>query len=253
MLRDFSRERMDIIIQAGQSNSEGTGYGPADDPFIPDDRILYLQNDFTISRAAELVEGNQIRGNFALAFAKRYIEEGLLEEGRLLLIVRAAVGGTGFLDKRWGLEDDLCQKMMEMVKTALQLNPENRLVAFLWHQGETDADLHADYDTHYHNLREMVRMSRGSFGGGAIPFLAGNFVEQWRRENADRSEPVERAMRDVCVNAPNAAFIESDGLLSNGQKLGNADTIHFCRDALNQLGKRYFDAYLRMVEIYRKK
>ena len=29
MLRDFSKEAFDIIIQAGQSNAEGCGLGPA--------------------------------------------------------------------------------------------------------------------------------------------------------------------------------------------------------------------------------
>ena len=32
MLKDFSKENYDIIIQAGQSNSEGFGFGKTDAP-----------------------------------------------------------------------------------------------------------------------------------------------------------------------------------------------------------------------------
>lgn len=32
MLRDLSNEQFDVIIQAGQSNSNGTGYGPVEEP-----------------------------------------------------------------------------------------------------------------------------------------------------------------------------------------------------------------------------
>ena len=69
------------------------------------------------------------------------IESGKLKPGRKLLIIRAAIGGTGFSDERWGMTDDLYLRMIEMIKTALELNSKNKLAAFLWHQGETDAIL----------------------------------------------------------------------------------------------------------------
>ncbi len=107
MLKNFSDESFDIIIQAGQSNSDGTGYGNAENPFVPNDDVWYLNSNFTITQACELAEGNLIRSNFSLSFARKYIKNGLLKNGRKLLIIRAAVGGTGFRDKRWGLSDDL--------------------------------------------------------------------------------------------------------------------------------------------------
>lgn len=55
MLKDFSKENYDIIIQAGQSNSEGFGFGKTDAPYEPNDRVWYMNRRFTISRAGELV------------------------------------------------------------------------------------------------------------------------------------------------------------------------------------------------------
>ena len=103
MLMDFTKIPFDIILQAGQSNSEGCGFGAVRDPFEPDSRIWYLNNNFTVSMAAEVVWGNNAICNFSLPFAACYIKKGLLKEPRKLLIIRAAVGGTGFLD-RMGLK-----------------------------------------------------------------------------------------------------------------------------------------------------
>jgi len=236
-------EAFDIIIQAGQSNSEGYGYGDVKNPFEPSEKIWYLNSDFTISMAAEAVLGNFAAGSLSLPFAARYIKSGLLESGRKLLIIRAAVGGTGFSDGRWGLRDDLFLRMTDMTKTALELGGENRLAAFLWHQGETDAGNRASYETHFENLSKLINSVRSSFNSEKLPFIAGDFVHDWKMENISVCEPVIRAIMDVCAAAGSAAFVGTAGLLSNRQKIGIDDNIHFCREALYTLGEEYFKAF----------
>ena len=66
MLRDFTAERFDIIIQAGQSNADGTGFGPTADPWVPTEDVWYLNGDFTVTLATEAVNGNEIQSNFSL-------------------------------------------------------------------------------------------------------------------------------------------------------------------------------------------
>ena len=248
MLKDFSKERFDVLIQAGQSNAEGYGFGPVDDPWQEDERVWYLNQDFTISRAAERVNGNEIQSNFSLSFAREYLTNGFLEEGRKLLIIRSAVGGTGFLDGNWKPGDPLFLQMMEMTQTAMALNPDNRLVGLLWHQGETDAGLRASYDVHYGHLSTLLRLVREGFDRPGLPFVAGDFVQHWKGDNIEVSTPVVDAMRAVCRDAGHGAFVETDGLLSNLQELrrnplGWEDPIHFSRKAVYELGRRYFQAY----------
>lgn len=250
MLRDFSKEQFDIIIQAGQSNSDGTGYGPVEEPWVPTEDVWYLNGDFTVTLAVEAVNGNEIQSNYSLSFAREYMKKGLLAQGRKLLILRTSVGGTGFLDKRWGMRDDLYLRMMEMIRTALSMNEENRLVAFLWHQGETDAIFGADFDTHYNNLMGLVKSVREEFNVPQIPFVAGDFVQHWKKDNWEISVPVVDAIRAVCRDC-GGAFVETDGLLSNSQQprpvpLGWEDTIHFSRNSLYLLGQRYFEAFAGM-------
>lgn len=248
MLHDFKKDAFDVIIQAGQSNAEGYGVGDVDEPYAPCDSVWYLNIDRTIVCAAEETDGNYVRTNFSLAFAKEYIDGGKLKDGRKLLIIRAAAGGTGFSDHRWGMNEDLYLRMMDMIRTAVELNPENRLVAFLWHQGEADSVWHADYDKHYNNLRILVQSVRDTFNAPELPFIAGDFVYHWRDENADVCAPVLKAIRSVCADMNNCAFVETDGLKSNWQELGDIrpDPIHFSRRASYELGKRYYEAFKRI-------
>ena len=254
MLHDFTKDKFDIIIQAGQSNSEGYAFGHVDAPYAPDGRVWYMNENDTISLAVEKVAGNGIQANFALPFAREYINAGCLAEDRKLLILRAAVGGTGFLDNRWKLTDDLYLHMMEMIRTALSLNPENRLAAFIWHQGETDAGCRATYDQHYNHLMTLLNSVRTTFDVPDLPFVAGDFVHDWRDANMEICTPVLDAIRAVCRDCGRGGFVETDGLRSNAQEAidhplgwGNGDTIHFSRRAIYELGARYFTEYARII------
>ena len=122
MLKDFTKYAFDIVIQAGQSNAEGYGFGATDAPWEPNGRVWYLNENYTISQAVESVAVNDARTNFSLSFAREYLNNRRLTKSRKLLIVRAAVGGTGFLDGRWGLDDDLYLKMLDLTQTALSLS-----------------------------------------------------------------------------------------------------------------------------------
>jgi hypothetical protein len=253
MLHDFTKDKFDIIIQAGQSNSEGYGFGPTDAPYQPDGRVWYLNQDRTITLAAEKVTNNGIQSNFALSFVREYLNAGKLAEGRQLLIVRAAVGGTGFLDNHWKPADVLFLQMMDMVSTALALNPENRLVALLWHQGETDAGCHATYDQHYNHLTTLLRLVRTTYQVPDLPFIAGDFVQDWKSKNVEIVIPVIDAIRAVCADCGRGGFVETADLKSNAQEgiehpLGWLDDIHFSRRSIYELGKRYFAKFVEITD-----
>lgn len=253
MLKDFTKEKFDIIIQAGQSNSEGYGVGPVDEPYQPNDSVWYLNEDSTISRAVERVTGNEIHGTSVLPFAAEYVKNGLLKEDRKLLILRTAEGGTGFLTNDWKPEDRLFIRMMDMIRTALALNSENRIVCILWHQGENEVDNKASFDVHYGHLSTLVRLVQDEFGLEDVPFIAGDFVQGWKAINEEACKPVVDAIRTVCGECKRGAFVETDGLKSNIQELqrmtcGWEDHIHFSRKSLYTLGKRYFDAYMELIK-----
>ena len=44
------------------------------------------------------------------------------------------------------------------------------------------------------------------------------------------------------------AYVETADLRSNDQKVGDGDTIHFCREDLQELGRRYYAAFAELTK-----
>ena len=55
-------------------------------------------------------------------------------------------------------------------------------------------------------------------------------------------------IKKVSCDIGNSAFIETSDLLSNNQMIANGDNIHFCRQALQELGHRYFLAFRSLIK-----
>jgi hypothetical protein len=240
------------------------GLGEVENGYVPNDEVYYLTAErkvehtpervivefadapFSINIAEERKSDNTPIGDFSLFFARKYIESGLLKNGRKLLIVRAAIGGTGFKKGNWGINDLLYKKMIEMTDYALSLNKNNRIVAFLWHQGEHDAFEKNTPDNFYKQLSTLISDIRSKYGK-TLPFIAADFVNEWKSENIEICEPIVEKIKLITQEKEYAGFIETSDLLSNNQKHGSGDKIHFCRQSLHDLGRRYFTEYKRIL------
>ena len=191
-------EKYDIVIEGGQSNAAGYGHGPAEHPYHPDCRILYLTAGDPAAGEYEPKGETEIRvaeerpfsgqsddklGDLALGFAEKYVKEGLLAPERKLLIIRAAVGGTGFLKHYWAVGDPLYERMLRMTDYALRLHPENRLVGFLWHQGEHEAAFLNDPQRYYDQLRDVVMSVKKRYHNFRLPFICGGFCSEWAKSH----------------------------------------------------------------------
>lgn len=258
-------DKLDIIVLAGQSNAAGSGRGEVTHPYVRDERILmmtddsnpreekdgdrgYLKLDLPANNFISVAEEPEEKaGNFALAFAAKYAQT-YLEPDRKILIIHAAVGGAGFARPEWGVGNMLHTRMIDMVTEALSYNPENRVVAFLWHQGEHDSFENADWDpekrytVHKANINATLDDFYGHFGLTDVPFIAAGFCDEWYLDNKVACDAVLKAIRECCAERV-GDFVETAGLLSNNQKTGNGDVIHFCKESLHILGEKYFDAY----------
>ena len=249
----------DIIIQAGQSNAEGNGWGYLETPFEPNDNILYFADSFqlggSINDKFSVMPAQEKRSNatgnlkneFALSFAQEYLYSDLYYQGRKILIVRAAIGGTGFCVKQWGIGMQLYEKLLEMTEYALNLDGDNRIVAFLWHQGERDS---VEEDA-YKNYKALLTAQTADFRaryGEEIPFIAADFVNDWKSKYFEQCERVVQITREITKEIGNAGFVETSDLKSNHQQNGEecTDDIHFSRESLQILGRRYFDAFQKI-------
>ena len=259
MEKEINNEKFDIILIAGQSNAEGCGLGEDKFEFVLDNDIMIMRgffealmkksecgntyldfkfsDEYKISNADYIFNNdNQKTGCFAFSFAKEY-KANWLEKGRKILIVHTAIGGTGFASNHWGVDDCVYKRMIKMVNYALGLNSENRLVAFLWHQGERDC-IENEYfsdverqDFYYRNLTQMLTTFRDKFGN--LPFISAGFTRKWRERYPSQCQAIYDGTQRVVNEQGNAAFItQTEDLKSNMEMLGNQDEVHFCKEAL---------------------
>ena len=244
----------DIIILAGQSNAVGYGHGATDyklkhlsDVWVLDDdqpeEVFAIQEPWKIRlRQAQDV----YTGSLAVRFADEYIKAGNLQPGRKLLIVHCAAGGTGFCKSEWGVGNLLYRRMIDLADYALNLNSENKIVAFLWHQGEHDAFEKNPPENYKKQLFEVISDVRSKYGN--MPFIAGDFVNEWKSKNIEICEPIINSIKGVVADLGNSAFVETSDLLSNNQTMNNGDDIHFSRESLHILGERYFETFQKIKQ-----
>lgn len=267
----FEKESFDIILLIGQSNAEGFGLGEVENAYEPNNSIMQLTNtapvfleitpedvpilhieepsSYRIDVASETVHPERgILGCLALPFAKRYYEKYISGTERKVLVIRAAVGSSGFLRGNWCLGEPLYKRAVEMTDLALSLNKKNRLAAILWHQGESDAIVGRRlggygflYPYYTEKFGALINDLRERYG--KVPFVAGAMCRDWTPGIEEASHAVEEATKKIIKDDGAAAFAESDGLTSNNASVGNGDSIHFSRPSQYEFANRYFSLY----------
>jgi len=265
---ELTKQSYDIIVLAGQSNAQGTGRGDVDGEYRPDEDIIALSPVYTISRkienevskrhiiysdepfridiASERIVNEMKYGELALTFAKKYKSQGYLQSGRKILIIRAAIGATGFMHGQWGLNGPLYLKMCEMLEYALSLNGQNRLVTLLWHQGEHEVGKNNPPEAYRAQLQEMLLDFKKRFSSPSLPIISADFSNEWKMAKREKGAAISSVIENV-ITGLGGIFLDTKDLLSNNQKNGDGDVIHFCRESLYTLGERYFDAYSSIV------
>ena len=266
---NFEKNDYDVIILAGQSNAEGYGRGEVSEEYLPDEDIISLTPSFTSVYKVEngvdslsvvyhdeplkfavadvRIDKEQVTNSLSLTFSEEYKKNGYLKNGRKLLIINAAIGATGFENNYWGLGKMLYNKMTEMVDYVLSLNSENKIVAFLWHQGEHDAGHLNPPAVYKAQLKEMIDAFKERYDLPDMPFVSGDFVNEWKSANLAICAPIIDVIKEV-TESENGVFVETSDLMSNNERNGDGDPIHFCRESLHILGRRYFDAFKKIIE-----
>ena len=88
----------------------------------------------------------------------------------------------------------------------------------------------------------MVESVRSRYEKPDLPFICGGFCNEWAEKNQPACDEITAVIRAVAAEA-RGIYIDTADLRSNNQKTGDGDEIHFCREDLQELGRRYFAAY----------
>lgn len=263
-----------LVLLAGQSNMAGRGIaGPEDLTEIPN--LLMIRPDFKWQPAIEPVtKDRRFIGTFH-ASGEKIISSDPFETvlpigdqqvvgvglgrtfGRLLAetnpgktvgLIPCAVGGTSIA--AWmpnGVDDHDPDNHPydNAIQKAQEAQKSGRIIAILWHQGETDAQRKTPAYTEklrmaVHNFRRDLQLEDD------IPFIAGDMASFYRDDIKENIGIVDQALETLAREEPSFRYITTKDMTHRG------DNLHFDTDSLHKLGERYFNAYQQFAEKHSK-
>ncbi len=237
-----------LILVVGQSNTHA-GFGLNEVLDAPQDGIYQLGrfgNNNCVIQACEPLDHHTRtadRIGFALTFAKLLHQH--LQGAEDLIIVPCGYGGTGFIDNHWNKGDDLYEDAVSRVQLLQETYPDASLAAILWHQGETDVVLgNTAYQTDLDNFIDDLRTD---VGNDTVPFVLGGMVPFWVNQAADR-QALQQILKDTPQRLAHSAYADPDLPFVIVKPDNTFDEIHYDAVGERELGQRYFDVYLQLVE-----
>jgi hypothetical protein len=240
----------DIVLVIGQSNAQGAGV-PFDSSIDiltsginqfagsegPENTVIpAIESLYHVGRWVDGTNGRPRVGP-TMEFARQYFYTQ--PSNRDVLIVPAALGSTsitGNASYSWDPDNttaavNLFHRAIEKTQMALALNPNNRLVAIIWHQGESDAG--AKTESQYRTkLLQIIDLLHGEFGA-TVPFLVGGMVPEWVGTN-----PLRVAIQSALASIP--AQRNYTAYTPGPSGMYQDDFIHYSAPGARELGRRYF-------------
>lgn len=248
-----------LVLLVGQSNMSGRGFlteediteipgltairrdfqwMPAVDPFNFD-RL----NMLGLSDASDPFE---VRG-LALCGKQRCGVGPGRTFGRLLLehspgkevgLIPASIGGTAIASWLPGGKDkgSDARPYDDSIILAKEAMKEGKIVAVLWHQGESDASQNTE--NYQEKLITVIHNFRKDLAIENVPFILGELGDflnpQWPVKEFNRM------IREVAQVTPLCGFAGAEGLMDRGDKL------HFDTPSQHILGERYWKEFRRL-------
>ncbi|MFC4701157.1 sialate O-acetylesterase [Glaciecola siphonariae] len=248
-------QQADVYILAGQSNMMGHGTnenglpsalrGKQNDLYVAGLVLDSGSSWVNIDAPNSNKYGNQLEfSGFGpeVTFARRISDS----TGRPTFILKWALGGQN-LDNDFlgngGKGDNALYPYLVREKTKLEDSLQRQYglsanyKAFVWMQGESDAT--PDLSTKYrNNLTTLFDKVRSDFGAN-IPVIVGRISDFTSSSDWNR---VRNAQVNWTESDPNGYLVNTDDLAVYPD-----DRIHFNAQGLQDLGKRFADAYLNNV------
>lgn len=230
------RQAFHLFLLVGQSNMAGRGkVEPEDIVLLP--RVLAFDKTRAWVPARDPMHFDKPIAGVGLgrAFASQVAAN---RPGITVGLVPAAVGGSpidawqpgAFYEPTNSHPWDDAIARVDAARTA------GTLKAVLWHQGESDATpaLAPGYEAKLHDL---IARFRETLRAPDLPFIAGQLGQFADVPWDDARRTVDAAHRELPRKVRHTAFVSSEGLVHNGDK------VHFDSASLRELGRRYAAAY----------
>jgi hypothetical protein len=169
--------------------------------------------------------------SLAASFADSYARSNQRPVG----LIPCADGGTKL--EQWMPGQILYDHALMQAKLAMRTS---RLVAILWHQGESDCQSDADVAAYKQRFIRIVTQLRQDLGMPELPVILGEIPqkigESWKTQGRERQ--MNEILNQLAREVPRCAMATSENLTVK------ADGVHFDSASCREFGNRYFQAYL---------
>ena len=239
MIADGTNQQflLDSVLMLGQSNMAGRGdlgevkpirnpmcymlrmgrWQPMCEPVNPDRAIFEGRFRSGVSLAASFADG----------YAKHFV--------RPVGLIPCADGGTNI--SQWQPGELNYDHAVMQAKLAMRTS---RLVAVLWHQGESDCQSDTDVAAYKQRFIRIVTQLRQDLGMPELPVILGEIPqkigESWKTQGRERQ--MNEILNQLTREVPHCAMATSENLTVK------ADGVHFDSASCREFGNRYFHAYL---------
>lgn len=223
------------FLLIGQSNAAGRGFIESAEPLDTlDGRIKVLRNGRWQVAFRPINPDRGFSGTcFAESFAREY---ALAHEGADVGIIPCADGGTQLA--QWLPGEVLFDNAVNCARLAMRTS---KLVAILWHQGESDCtpEKISLYEERFKLIMDTLRKELGLPDIPIIIGGLGGYLSEHKRWNniRDYFPDVNKVLLSLAETYHNCAYVNADGLSANPDKL------HFSAEGLEELGVRYYKAF----------
>ncbi len=251
-----------LVLLVGQSNMSGRGYLTDDDIFeIPG--LTAIRRDFQWMPAidpfnfdrlnllglSESADPFEVRGTTLCGKQRCGVGPGRTF-GRLMLekfpdkevgLIPASIGGTPVAAWLPGGKDNWSDAYPydDSIILAKEAMKCGKIVAVLWHQGESDA---AENTENYKDkLKTVISNFRKDLDIPDVPFILGGLGDflnpQWPTAEYNR------IIMETASEMPYCGFVSAKGLTDRG------DSLHFDTASQHEFGKRYWQEFCRIAGI----
>lgn len=235
------KEQFKLFLLVGQSNMAGRGKVEAADR-QPAERVLVLDKQDKWVHQGEPIHFDKSVAGISLGFTfGKLVAQS--EPGITVGLIPCAVGGTPI--SRWQPGGDLFEEAVRRAKIAQE---SGTLAGILWHQGESEAGNRQRAEAYAQSLSKVIEGFRKELNAPDVPVIVGELGEfLYTRTNpqgklrSPQAVVVNQQIRSFPDIMPNAGVALSAGLDHKG------DVLHFDGDSLKTFGKRYFEAYQKLL------
>lgn len=235
----------EIIIVAGQSNTHA-GLTLDRKIDIADKNTFQLGRfsiyDYLIIPANEPLHHHTIqddKNGFALTFSK--LLNDYEKNGNPKLIIPCGSGGTS-IPRKWNKEGFLYNDLIDRTKFVIKKFPKSEIKLILWHQGEADVG-----NPNYTNLLDtFIQNIRSDLNTKDLPFIVGGMVPFWVSQKSFRIEQ-QTIIKNTPLRIENTAYADPEIPFIIEKEDNTFDEIHYSAEGQRELGRRYFNAYLDLV------